>query len=692
MRRPLIFLGAATLIFLAVSCSSSSNSSSSSGSTTTPPPTGVTISPQTVTLSRGATRQFTAAVLGSSDQSVVWEVNGVRGGSSAFGLISTDGVYIAPTTVPSSPTVTVTAASFADPTVSASASVTIQTGSNIGVVIIGGNTRITIPTFGSRVFSAAVSGTENAAVTWQVNGVDGGSAVTGTISSSGIYSAPRSVPVSTLPNNAGQATEVIVIAVSQADSTASDSAIVVPVPAQQGRFSQPIPLGTSGGNGRDTSVSGSLTFCCGGTLGSLVSRGGRLYILSNTHVLARSDLAAAGEPIVQPALVDNRCSTAGLNTVGSLSQYFNLESGPAPHVDAAIAEILANAVDSLGTIVQLGGATNGGQPTDGTPNPGPGVAPAVGQPVAKSGSATGLTCSSVLAIGVTVSVQYQKGCSTGKLFTVNYTNQVDVSGVGFSAEGDSGSLIVTQDTADPVGLLYGGSDTDTLANPVANVLAQLADPVSSELPLFVGDATVGPHPVEACNLTLPQSETAKGLRTEAASVSTLALQAAIAVRDARAPELMAYPGVQALGVGASLDAPGAPAIVFFVRRGQAPAALPAEVDGVRTLIVEGDDFGKSGLLTEAETQALERQAAPPKLVYPISEAEVARGEAAVIARAAGLMEHRGIQGVGVSSSLDAPGEAALMIFAVRGVPRDPIPAVIDGLRTRIRETSRFRAR
>jgi hypothetical protein len=47
--------------------------------------------------------------------------------------------------------------------------------------------------------------------------------------------------------------------------------------------------------------------------------------------------------------------------------------------------------------------------------------------------------------------------------------------------------------------------------------------------------------------------------------------------------------------------------------------------------------------------------------------------------------------VGIGSSVDSPGEAALMIFTLRGVPQDPIPAVIDGLRTRVRESSRFRA-
>jgi hypothetical protein len=50
-----------------------------------------------------------------------------------------------------------------------------------------------------------------------------------------------------------------------------------------------------------------------------------------------------------------------------------------------------------------------------------------------------------------------------------------------------------------------------------------------------------------------------------------------------------------------------------------------------------------------------------------------------------------VQGVGISSSLDTPAEAALMIFLVRGAAHNPIPPVIDGLRTRVRESSRFRA-
>jgi len=56
-----------------------------------------------------------------------------------------------------------------------------------------------------------------------------------------------------------------------------------------------------------------------------------------------------------------------------------------------------------------------------------------------------------------------------------------------------------------------------------------------------------------------------------------------------------------------------------------------------------------------------------------------------------MMNQPGVQGVGITSSADALGEAALMIYLIRGAKHNAIPAVIDGLRTRVRETSRFTA-
>lgn len=47
-------------------------------------------------------------------------------------------------------------------------------------------------------FTATVTGTTNTSVTWQVNGVDGGTAATGTISATGLYTAPATMPLSTM--------------------------------------------------------------------------------------------------------------------------------------------------------------------------------------------------------------------------------------------------------------------------------------------------------------------------------------------------------------------------------------------------------------------------------------------------------------------------------------------------------------
>ena len=52
--------------------------------------------------------------------------------------------------------------------------------------------------------------------------------------------------------------------------------------------------------------------------------------------------------------------------------------------------------------------------------------------------------------------------------------QVLINGSGFSAGGDSGSLIVTDNTShNPVALLFAGSSTTTIANPIREVLTKL---------------------------------------------------------------------------------------------------------------------------------------------------------------------------------------------------------------------------
>ncbi len=136
-------------------------------------------------------RQFNATVRNSANTAVIWEVNGVQGGNSTVGTIGLTGLYTAPATVPAKATVTVTAVSKADATKSASAVVTI-TPPQVTVTLTPAS--VAIASGGSQQFTANVANAADTSVTWEVNGVLGGTAQTGTITTSGLYIAPNAAP------------------------------------------------------------------------------------------------------------------------------------------------------------------------------------------------------------------------------------------------------------------------------------------------------------------------------------------------------------------------------------------------------------------------------------------------------------------------------------------------------------------
>jgi hypothetical protein len=120
--------------------------------------------------------------------------------------------------------VTVTAVARADTSKTATASVTVV---NVVAVHVSPSSEMII-TSGTQQFTATVTGTTNTAVTWQVNGVTGGdSATVGTISTTGLYTAPAAVPSSAA---------VTVTAVSQAESAKSGSATVTIADAYSNGF------------------------------------------------------------------------------------------------------------------------------------------------------------------------------------------------------------------------------------------------------------------------------------------------------------------------------------------------------------------------------------------------------------------------------------------------------------------------
>jgi hypothetical protein len=200
-------------------------------------------------------------------------------------------------------------------------------------------------------------------------------------------------------------------------------------------------------------------------------------------------------------------------------------------------------------------------------------APAVGMAVEKSGRTTGTTTGTIASTNTSVKVQYQLNCGSGKKFTLTYTNQVLINSTSFSAGGDSGSLIVTNNSChQPVALLFAGSSSTTIANPIGQVLSKLGGGVS-----FVGGT---------CTSTASTQPAGQG--TE---LPQQAVDHAGAVLERNRDRLMSNPAVLGVGVGASETNNSEAAIVVYVdQTNLARPQLPDQVEGLRVNVVLTDPF------------------------------------------------------------------------------------------------------
>ncbi len=192
-----------------------------------------------------------------------------------------------------------------------------------------------------------------------------------------------------------------------------------------------------------------------GTIGAIVRSGNTRYFLSNNHVFANENLANYGDAILQPGRFDGGREPG--DVVGTLAEFAWINfSGGNNTIDAAIARITladANVINST--------------PSDGygTPRSAP-MDASIGLRVKKYGRTTGQTKGRVQGINATVNVGYDTGVA-------RFVGQVIIGGGGFSAGGDSGSLIVVErggNARRPVGLLFAGGGGITVANPIGEVL------------------------------------------------------------------------------------------------------------------------------------------------------------------------------------------------------------------------------
>jgi hypothetical protein len=316
--------------------------------------------------------------------------------------------------------------------------------------------------------------------------------------------------------------------------------------------------GVSGGNVNDS----SRRFCCSGTLGSLVQSGVNQYILSNNHVLARSDQAAAGEDISQPGLVDNNCQ------IPPIVADFTVAPALGSNVDAAVAKLRAGAMNTTGEIEDVGIPSSVVK------------VPTVGLAVAKSGRTSGFTTGTISSINTSVSVQYQPSCGQGKKFVVSYTNQVVINSSTFSAGGDSGSLIVSNDNPScrhPVALLFAGSSSTTIGNPVSDVLFNLGVALGGPV-TFVGSA---------CATSVPDQPVSDG--AQPGEPSSQSVERAMKAMKTREKDLMSRQGIIGVGVGASDDGSGEASIVVYLATG-ASTNVPKKINGVKVRKVFTEPF------------------------------------------------------------------------------------------------------
>jgi len=212
------------------------------------------------------------------------------------------------------------------------------------------------------------------------------------------------------------------------------------------RFDRPVPIGVSTGHPDITA----------GTIGCrLRDISGNIFALSNNHVYANENLASIGDNVLQPGTYDYGVNPG--DAIGTLTAFEPIRFYP-PFVyntiDAAIAEC---------SEATLGNST----PEDGYGIPNSTTTGAyIGQAVQKYGRTTGLTKGTVTAVNGAFFVQYSRGYAI-------FVDQIVVEGSSgsFSDGGDSGSLVVTDNAScNPVGLLFAGSATQTIINPIDAVL------------------------------------------------------------------------------------------------------------------------------------------------------------------------------------------------------------------------------
>jgi hypothetical protein len=665
------------------------------GSPVAASPGGLSISAEKSALDTTTTDQLSARSTSGAGTSVVWSIAGGQNDTAlGQGTISANGVYTPPPVLSRDQIqVQVVATSHTDPTATANYLLTVTPGF---VQVLSPETASLAP--GSTVqVKGEIAEVNSGSIHWSLGTTPAGELDPGdsygSISEArcthsrrnyttctATYTAPRALPAG------NPAVYVVGMAAGNPRSAAALHVLLngagfssTGLQNQQAQVGY-VEMGSSGGNANDydSRKSGGKEYvndCCGGTLGALISdRNNNLYILSNNHVLAESDQARAGDTVVQPALVDLNCNPQGGRTVGALRYVVPIQSSQT-NVDAALAAATP-AVDSSGAILQLGPPLNGVL-TPAAPAAGTGEALTAGLlnqlRVVKSGRTTGLTCSTVNTVNLTVQVDYYYDCAeTQRYYTKTYVNQIGMPGASFADSGDSGALVLDAGNAQPVGLFFSSGTDDSnhgfsIANPIQDVLTELGQKSQAEGQEFqiAGGA---PHPIMCSNFdehTPPATRSVSAVKMAAARLASDAALATLLKPDN---------GILGTAAGKSLDSPGEAAVIVYVDRSKPGLVVPSVINGMRTLVLLTDSAGLSA-------------GVEPTTLIPVEgihlPSEVLKAAAAVQRQfAPQLMADPAFFGVGVTQSYDNPAEAALLVLVDLTKSPRSMPDVVGGLRVR----------
>ncbi|MFB3827888.1 MAG: hypothetical protein ACE15B_14045 [Bryobacteraceae bacterium] len=312
---------------------------------------------------------------------------------------------------------------------------------------------------------------------------------------------------------------------------------------------RPIPMGVSIGN------TPSLPYIYAGTAGLLVhsfSNPSLKFILSNNHVLGAKgpnlcpNTATVGTWSLQPGTLDigNDPGNDPYYVAGVVAGFLPLTSGY-NIIDAALSFTTTSLASS--TILGIG-------------QPGASLGfPSPGQAVIKSGRTTGVTNGTVDSVNVTVTVNYGSSCGT-----YTFLGQIMITPGTFSAGGDSGSAILDAATRSPVGLLFAGSSTYTVANTMYWVYRIFR--VTHDAP---GAAIASTEDLDR----------AHELWTRTADPRIAHLKE---VQGRHERDLLSRPGVHAVGIGKHEN--GRDFVLKVYGRGA--AGLPPQVEGVPVRMVD----------------------------------------------------------------------------------------------------------